>query len=177
MLIVVGFEDNVSSVTHQITFDKSSQEAIVSIVEMIDHDFLKIGYMKQAPRFKAGSLDSTQIAWYSDHDNNGSIDSISYYLGDIQTASTTTNPNIRKLYRKINNGNPLEVSWGIVHFNLTYYDSSMAQLNYGQINNLSVLNKIRGIKVELRVESQYKYSENYGSTYWEKTYFPRNLAL
>lgn len=176
ILIVIGVENNVTSYAHQTTFDKNSQTSIVELAQLIDHDFPKIGHMKQKPRFKPGQLDSNRIVWYSDYDNNGTVDSIYYYTGD-RLGSNSPNPNIRYIFRKINNGNPLKVGLGIVYFNISYYDSAMTQINYSQLSQLSNINKIRAIKVRLRAESQYKVSDKFSSAFWEKTYFPRSLKF
>jgi len=176
ILIVMALNDNVITSTYQTTFDKNAQQSVVELVDLLNFDFSKIGHRKPYPKLKVGSLDSTNIIWYSDIDNNGTIDSVSYSLNDEKN-SELPNPDIRYLYRKINNDNPLKIGLGIVRFKLTYYDSSVTQINYSQLNNVSGVNKIRGIKVQLRVESQYKYDDDYSSTYWEKTYTPRSLTL
>lgn len=176
MLIVVGVENNVTTYSQQITFDKNSQVSIVELVELFDHDFPKIGHLKLPPRFKPGQLDSNKIIWYSDHDNNGTLDSIYYYASE-RLGTNSPNPNIRYIYRKINNENPLKVSVGIVYFNIAYFDSAMTQIDYAQLSQVSQINKIRAIRVQLRTESQYKVADNYSSAFWEKTYFPRSLKF
>ena len=176
ILIVLALNQNVINATYNSTFEKGSQQSIIELVDLLNFDFSKIGHQKLPPKLKPGSLDSTDIVWYSDIDNNGSLDSVTYTLGDIKE-SQLPNPEIRHLYRKINNNNPLQIGLGIVQFKLTYFDSSMTQINYSQLNNTAGVNRIRSIKVQVRVESQYKYEDDYSSTYWEKTYTPRSLRL
>jgi hypothetical protein len=176
ILIVLALNQNIIKATYNSTFEKGSQQSIIELVDLLNFDFSKIGHQKLPPKFKPGSLDSTDIVWYSDIDNNGSLDSVTYTLGDIKE-SQLPNPEIRHLYRKINNNNPLQIGLGIVQFKLTYFDSSMTQINYSQLNNTAGVNRIRSIKVQVRVESQYKYEDDYSSTYWEKTYTPRSLRL
>ena len=176
ILIVLALNQNVINATYNSTFEKGSQQSIIELVDLLNFDFSKIGHQKTPPKLKPGSLDSTDIVWYSDIDNNGALDSVTYTLGDIKE-SKLPNPDIRHLYRKINNNNPLQIGLGIVQFKLTYFDSSMTQINYSQLNNAAGVNRIRSIKVQVRVESQYKFEDDYSSTYWEKTYTPRSLTL
>jgi hypothetical protein len=176
ILIVLALNQNVINATYNSTFEKGSQQSIIELVDLLNFDFSKIGHQKLPPKLKPGSLDSTDIVWYSDIDNNGSLDSVTYTLGDIKE-SQLPNPEIRHLYRKINNNNPLQIGLGIVQFKLTYFDSSMTQINYSQLNNTAGVNRIRSIKVQVRVESQYKFEDDYSSSYWEKTYTPRSLRL
>ncbi len=176
ILIVMVLNENVIEATYKSTFDKGSQESIVELVDILNFDFPKIGYQKLPPKLKPGLLDSNSIVWYSDYDNNGTLDSLTYSLGEIEGYGTP-NPDIKHLYRKINNQNPLQIGLGVVRFKLTYYDSIMTQINYSQLYNASGVNRIRSIKVQLRVESQYKYTDDYSATYWEKTYTPRNLTF
>ncbi|MDW7679291.1 MAG: hypothetical protein SCK70_01905 [bacterium] len=176
LLLIIGVDTNVRSVTHQATFDKNSQENIVSLAELFDHDFSKIGHRTSSIKFKAGNLDSNQIAYYADYDNDGSVDSISYFIGDTEETGNP-NPNTYSLYRKINNNEPAKVGVNIVSFKISYFDSAMTQLDYNNLNQQTEINKIRAVKVQVRVESQYKFNQNFSSTFWEKTYFPRNLRL
>ena len=176
ILIVLALNQNIIKATYNSTFEKGSQQSIIELVDLLNFDFSKIGHQKLPPKLKPGSLDSTDIVWYSDIDNNGSLDSVTYTLGDIKE-SQLPNPEIRHLYRKINNNNPLQIGLGIVQFKLTYFDSSMTQINYSQLNNTAGVNRIRSIKVQVRVESQYKFEDDYSSSYWEKTYTPRSLRL
>ncbi len=176
ILIVMVLNENVVNATYNSTFEKGSQQSIVDFIDILNFDFPKIGHQKIPPKLKPGSLDSNSIAWYSDFDNNGSLDSLTYTLGEIQ-GSALPNPNVKHLYRKINNQNPLQIGLGIVQFKLTYYDSSMTQINYSQLNNVTGVNKIRSIKVQVRVESHYKYDDDYSTAYWEKTFTPRSLKL
>jgi len=175
MMAVISLDGNVSSTSHQTSFETSAQENIVALAELFDHDFLKIGHKKSAPKLKPGVTDSIRITWYSDIDNNGTMDSVFYYLADKEYNSP--NSNTRILYRKINNANPSIMNHGIVSFNLSYYDSSMTQINYSNLNNIAGINTICAIKVRVRIESQYKIEQDYASTFWEKTYRPRSLAL
>lgn len=176
LLIMMSLNENVLTSTYQSTFDKNNQQDIVDLVDLLNFDFLKIGHRKTNPKFKVGSLDSNNITWYSDFDNNNSMDSVSYFL-QIKGDSKKANPNVRYLYRKINNGTPLKIGVGIVRFKLTYYDSSGTQISYNQLNNISKVNKIRAIKVQIRSESLFKYNKDFSRSLWEKTFTPRSLTL
>ena len=174
MITVMGVDQNVKTVSHQVTIEKNAQEAIVELVKLFNHDFTKIGYKKSAPKFKPGWLDSTRITWYCDFDNNDQTDSVTYYL-DENTIDRLQNPNIRYLYRKINNDQALRIGVGVIFFKLSYYDSALNPISYSKLSDVDNINKIKAIKIQLRVESQYNIQNKYGSTYWEKIYFPKNL--
>ena len=188
ILIVMMLNENVIDATYNSTFEKNSQQSIVGLVDVLNFDFPKIGHRKMPPKLKPGYLDSSSIVYYSDFDNNGSVDSIKYTLGDIE-GYNLPNPNVRHLYRQINNQNPQQIGVGIVRFKLTYLDSSMTEISYGQLSNSSGVNKIRSIKLQIRTESLYKFgarterlketgkNNKYKATYWEKTFTPRSLML
>ena len=50
-------------------------------------DFHKLGYGTAAPNFMVGNVDSTEIKFFSDIDNNGIVDSVHYFLGDTTDLS------------------------------------------------------------------------------------------
>ncbi|NOZ61469.1 MAG: hypothetical protein GXO74_07285 [Calditrichaeota bacterium] len=176
MMIVVGVDGNVKSVSRQLSGDKIAQEMVVGIAELIDHDFAKIGYMKTAPKFKLGALDSNKITFYCDYDNNGLMDSVSFYF-DRKVSAVKSNPHIRHLYRKMNNQNPEKVALGIVYFNLAYFDENMNPISYGKLADVNYVNQIKAIRVRLRAETQFQIENHFGSAYWGKVYFPKNLNL
>ncbi len=173
ILVALSFNTNVTTATYQSTLVNNTQQSIVDLAEIINFDFSKIGFRKPAPKFKAGALSSTSCYWYSDFDNDGDMDSVYYFIENRETQGP--NPNIQYLYRRINNEKAIKIGLGIVSFNMIYYDSSRTQINYSQLSDISGVNKIRGIKVQLTLESQYKINNEYSSTYWEKTFVPKSL--
>ncbi len=176
MMIVMDVDGNIKSVSRQLSGDRNAQELLVGVAELLDHDFVKIGYMKSPPKLKPGALDSNKISFYCDYDNDGQMDSVSYFF-DWEIITTELNPHIHKLYRKLNNQDQEKVGIGVVYFNLSYFDENMNLIDYNKLADENYVNKIRAIRVRLRVETQFQIENRFGSAYWEKIYFPRNLTL
>jgi len=175
LIAVMTVNSNITSMLFQTNLELISQQNIVALAELFDHDLLKVGYGKTSPKLKPGATDSVRITWYSDFDNDGAVDSISYFLGDVSELADTPNPNDRILYRQINNDNPVSMGVGVVYFNLTYFDSVMAEIPYSELSDVAGVNRVRAIRVRVQVESPYAVDERYGGAFWERTYIPRNL--
>ena len=86
---------SISSSINRLNTDVIEQKDMVQFVMVLDRDFNRMGYRNASPDFTAGALDSTQIRFYADIDNNGLIDTLHYFLGATTDLSTTSNPNDR----------------------------------------------------------------------------------
>jgi hypothetical protein len=161
------------------------QQNMVSIAELIEHDFNRIGYCENPdsmlpPSQVIISADSNSISFWtdlavsqSDFRGDGIKDILIYELGSLVTA--TPNPNDRILYRYISGQTKRGSNLGVTQFKLTYTD---------KIGNLLPhpieTDKIGFIQIDLKVEDSYGYdTNNPDKTYLEKfpTGFWRQLRL
>ncbi|MBI3195296.1 MAG: hypothetical protein HYZ34_12650 [Ignavibacteriae bacterium] len=177
-LVSVSANLTTSSVETKSTFQ--SEQNLLTLYHFFEYDFLKIGLGKTNPKFKSGACESLQIMWYSDYDENGKMDSIMYYLNNIQTTDRgTINKTVkqRPIFRKLNTENPIEMHLNIVSFTLTYLDANSNQLPYDSMKTVTGVNKVRGIKVRYLVEDSYSVKEPPQRVFIEKTYYPKNLLF
>jgi len=170
---IIGGIVLLSLLTLNARYATSSREKSVDLIvqqntkvlsDIVEYDFRKIGF-RVSSGAKITKADSVNLTFRADIDNNGTVDSVKYYIG---TASGTPNPNDKYLYRVVNTESPSSAALGLVQLKLTYYDSTGTVTTY--------LNKIRAIKVAMTVQSVYPYSSSsYSSAYWELFIRPKNL--
>ena len=165
--------------------DLISQQNLTSIVELIEHDFTRIGYCENVdsilhPQDMIIAADSTSITFWTDlaksasnFRGDGIKDKLTYELGpDI---NETPNPNDKILYR-FKNGEVKDGSnLGITEFRIHYYDNLKDELPFPIDTKL-----ISYMQIDLRVEDCYGYdTENEEKTELEKfpTVFWRQLRM
>jgi type II secretory pathway component PulJ len=111
------------------------QQNLVMLVGLLEYDFRKIGYCKNPNKLPDPTkyiryADSIKIRFYTDVDNDGNVDSLSYYVGPTSEATYSPNPNDRLFYRVVNNNTPRGVNFGITVFDLQYYDALKNKLTF-----------------------------------------------
>lgn len=171
ILMIVGLNVYISNSAADNLYTNIAQSNITTTNEIIHNDFYKIGY--KVPGDKIVIADSNQIKFYSDIDNNGTIDSIYYYTGEISQLTSTQNPNDKLLYRVFNNSSALS-SNAVVDFKLIYFDSTGANISYTSLLNQSGRNNIRNIQVFIRVESPVPVDGVYQAAEWQEKIIARN---
>lgn len=172
VLILLVLNLNIMSHTTENLNTNIAQRDLTTTVWIIEYDLFKIGYRVKGSKIEIA--DSTEIKFYSDFNNNETIDSIHYYLGDVSEFSSTPNPLDRPLYRKENdNSNSAQLS--VVDFVLTYSDSIGNDIDYALLSSPAVRNTIRTIKVKLKIESDEPINGIYQVSQWEKKITPKNL--
>lgn len=172
VLILLVLNLNIISGTTENLNTNIAQRDLTTAVWVIEYDLFKIGYRVTGSNIEIA--DSNEIKFYSDFDNNGTIDSIRYYLGTVSEFSSTSNPLDRPLYRKENN-NSDSTLFSVVDFALTYSDSIGNNIDFGSLSSPAVRNTIRTINVELKIESGEPINGIYQVSQWEKKITPKNL--
>jgi len=141
-----------TTVSHELT-----QKNITEVGEVLDHDFNKLGY-RVATSPKIVSIDSTEICFLSDLNNDGTVDSVNYFH---RYSETDTN-----IVRRVSFGVQKEWEMGIQKFYVAGLDS---------INNITYdVSHIRSLFVKLYLNSKTISGEKVGS-FWEKRFILRNL--
>ena len=148
--------------------DKNLQIDLVIAATLIERDFNLLGYVNDVGLIQNNQNifngTASSIRFRSDIDNNGTIDTISYFVSDTSALSHTPNPRDMILYRKLNNNVPFVLANNITRFRLTYFDTQMNEVAL-PIGLTSVVNYIR---IELRVEDPYAYDNNYSEAIWRR---------
>jgi hypothetical protein len=150
------------------------QSYLTTISSVIENDFYKVGYRISDPS-KLNIADSNRFSYKSDVNNDGTTDSVRYYLGNIFQATKTLNPNDMPLYKVLNGGTPISLGF-VRNCNFTYYDSTGRQISsYANPTNIDTLKKVRIIKVYIRCESPYLINKNYQTAEYSRKIKPVNL--
>jgi hypothetical protein len=172
LLILVNVNLFTSASAAENLFTNISQGNLVATASVIEHDLYKAGFRVSGG--KIAKADSTELKFYCDIDNNGTKDSIHYYLSDPSMMSSTTNPNDKILYRIWNNESPKATNI-VVDFKLVYHDSLGAIISYPSLNNASERNKIKTISASLSIQSAEPVDGFYQGAEWQKNIIPKNL--
>jgi hypothetical protein len=165
VLMLMNFNAFQSNTAISSDSELQMQQNAKTLAEIINHDFRKIGFNYDNTAF--AQADSERISFYSDIDRNGSIDSVTYFLGNPSEVTSTTNPKDRILYRKVNNDTISGPSLGLTKAKFSYLDG------VGTVT--STFADIAYVRAELWIESIEPVDGEYLFTYWEMTINPRNL--
>lgn len=171
MLLLILLKTNSAAVenTYLNGQDLVVQENLTTLVEILEHDFRKIGYCKDwtkldDPQKIILSADSTSIKFLTDTDNDGNVDTLYYYLGPASELSQTPNPRDRLLYRVRNNETPKSVNLGVTEFKLMYFDSYEDTLSFP----ITSTGSIASIQISVRVENTDAYNNKYVTGFWRQ---------
>lgn len=184
-ITIVGY--NVMYSSNELTFHEIQKLKSSSVIEIIEHDFPKIGYNREnrldSAIYRAGD---NYIEFYSNLDNS-SDDSFELIRWEFTTDSipNTENPNDYVLERSVD-GVKTRISAGITNFTIRYYSSlggtTPTVTPLTAVSNKATIDGIRQIEIILETEStsslNYRSSnaDNYIKTSWTKRYSPANLA-
>lgn len=147
--------------------DVTVQKYLADVVDTIDSDFRKIGYSSILttvldPTKVIISADTSTIKFLSDVNNNGTIDTVYYYLG------TTNGQSNKVLYRIThdNVSNAVTVLFpGVTILYFAYYDSSGNKLSCPVSSTV----KIAKINISLQMQTAQPYNGAYVTTNWNGT--------
>jgi len=166
LLAVMTSYTNVNQVALDSSLELTVQENLDEWIEIIQHDFRKIGYHVPNPAWAVQACDSTSITFMADLDNNGTIDSVNYFLGTPDQVPGTENPNDRTLYRQVS-GQLTSGSLGLTGFRLRYFDNSG--------NPTWTPSDVKAVEVFIQVESPFAVDSTYIQSNWQTVIHPLNL--
>lgn len=186
MILLIMFRLNDASVENAFMYtgDLIVQQNLVSIVEVLNEDFNKIGYCQKwenipDPTLAIISATDTSIVFLTDFVDpatnpygDGIIDTLRYYSGKTSELTVTPNPRDRILFRVEDGQTPNGSNLGVTVFKLKYYDSA------GNVLSSPILTtKIATIQIDIKVEDVYGYdtenddktdSEKYSNAIWKQ---------
>lgn len=172
ILILVNLNLFISSSSQENLYTNIVQENLSTTTEIFEHDFYRMG--SAVAGSKIALADSNAIKFYGDENDNGSADTLYYYLGSTAQLTATPNPDDRIMYRVLNNASPLPTTT-LNDFKLSYFDSAGNQINYSALNNQTQRDNIKSIEIYLKVESSQAVDGVYQAAEWRRTIFPKNL--
>ena len=166
MMMILNVNTNFNQMSTEDQLELIVQQNLAELVEEIEFDFRKIGYGMANPWLSIVSADTSSITFWSDLDNDGNVEFVSYQLGPTWEVSGTVNPRDRILRRSVN-GTPVGGSLGVVDFQLILYDV------LGAVT--TDLTTVKRIDYHLFLESPFPSDSVYARSAWNATIRPKNL--
>lgn len=167
--ITLRLNDAATSKTYNNSGELSLQQNMVTVAQIIENDFRKIGYCADWNKFPDPSkaivsAGESSIKYLTDIDYDTNMDSIRYFLGPTSELLSTPNPRDRMLYRVLNNQAPVSSNLGVTQFRMVYFDT-LGDTLFLPITNPAL---IASIEINLTVESVAAYDTAYSSAFWRQ---------
>jgi hypothetical protein len=167
--ITLRLNDAATAKTYNNSGELSLQQNMVTVAQIIENDFRKIGYCADWNKFPDPSkaivsAGESNIKYLADIDYDTNMDSIRYYLGPTSELLSTPNPRDRMLYRVLNNQAPSSSNLGVTQFRMVYFDT-LGDTIFLPITDPGL---IASIEINLTVESVAAYDTAYSSAFWRQ---------
>ena len=179
MGMLLAFNTNIAQQGSAQTVKIMVQTNLATVTDLLEFEFRKMGY--RVPKSLDSAIvyaDSNKIKFKGDIDNNGTIDTLTYYFNTV-SPSGLVNTNTRILYRTWNTQSSKSINLGITRFRLWYFNASGNPVTGNPVASPS---QIKSMKVAINIESTVPYkitTEQYVTknpgVYWEQTIKPKNL--
>lgn len=170
--------ENAISNNYNFVYELGTQYQLVSIAQQIERDFKRLGYCANPdlvpdPTTTIRIADTSNISFLLDHDLDGVVDSVRYYIGPKSEAVATKNPNDRYLYRIINGNNATALKFLVTTFRLNYFDALGAAIS----SPVAVKGTIAYMEISVAVESPDAYNLQFSTAFWRQLRLAsRNLS-
>lgn len=173
LMAIFGMNMNLNQATYNKTFSLITQTNCVTLARMFEYDLLKIGY--HVPKDSAYTppknlsilgAKSDSIVIRADLRDAGTINTVSYYVGQPSALGTTKNPRDRMLYR-VEDGNVIAANIGLTSLTFKYYNKDEFAT--------TAVESIRSINIKFTVESPEPVDTTYAAAFWQKKLYPKNL--
>ena len=170
-ILLILYRTNASATenTYNNGSDLIVQEDITTIVQILENDFRKIGYCEDWTKIPDPTksiiyADSSSIKFLTDTQNNGTVDTLYYYLGPTSDLPNTPNPNDRILYRQVDDNPPQGISLGVTEFNMLYFGALGDTLGFPIVTT----GAISSMQITIRVENSESYNYKYVDAFWRQ---------
>lgn len=201
VLFIIALNANVVATENAFIYngDLYVQEMLTTVVPIVENDFRHMGYGVPTSDDAIVRADTHSISFRVDFNRNGTIDTVSYWLGDLSDLAYTQNERDRVLYRRVVPGSAgevldpdddLTIGHGIGY--VTTFD--MMYFSQAQIDTLTPpvaqadLKTIKVLQVTIEVQNPFALYKSitaqpgeqgglFSSTLWRQTRLvSRNLA-
>lgn len=178
-LIVLGANDIASETQTVYSNDMLVQEILTGTVQMLEGEFRNMGYGLTQLQSSVLYADSGRVTFLSDLGRDGgSVDTITYAVGDTTQMLDTPNEMDRFLFRRVNNEPALRV--GVVTvFRLTYFAQTGEVLptpvpadRRSEIYSIEVTVEVQNPYAPYRPQEMVQTGERnalYSSSLWQQT--------
>ncbi len=162
---VLNFHGDVVDFSNENLFQLLTQETAASFMEIIEHDFRRIG--SGLPKEAQAIIDTVEITFLGDVTEDGIVDTVRYSLSPTSDATATPNPNDVILFRTVNGTATIAERAGVTAFEVELLNQLGAPT--------TDFRDVRMLHLSLTVESKEPYNERYARAFWEKRITPLNL--
>jgi hypothetical protein len=168
LLGLLSFHGDIIDQSYDKTFELLTQETTAGLMEIIDHDFTRMGSGAYSPAFAITLFDTSRIIFNADLDEDGDAEVVEYRLSNASAAASTENPNDRILYRIVDGDSTINTPFGVRRFRMNMYRR--------QNITTTDMREINMIEIILRLESTFAYDGEYAIALWEKRITPQGLV-
>ncbi len=194
VLMVLNMNDTAVENTYTYSGELTLQENLTEIVQLLEYDFRKIGYCADGTKIPDPSKSIvyadtdrfsflTDVATPSASRGDGTVDTLTYWLGSTDELAGTQNPRDRVLYRRVNLDPAVGSNLGLTRFHLQYYDG------LGRVipTPVAVTGQIQSVQIDVAVENVMAFDKkekdglpdstaNYSVAMWRQLHLAaRNL--
>ncbi len=163
IMLILNINIQVGNFQSEQSFENVLFLNMKTATEILDHNLQRIGY--KATSNPIIYADSSIIKFFSDIDDNGTLDSIEIKL--LPTVNNTINPRDNRLVFVLNNQIYDILPSGVVRFYLEYFD-----INNQPVTDLVLIKKIKYI---LNLETTEPINDRYYSLENTRFIIPRNI--
>ncbi len=151
-------------------------ESYVGLGGTIERDLSRIGAGDSvSPSIVVA--DSDRVVFRGDVDDDGTVDSLRYFVTTPPALPPGSNPNLKYLYRRQNTQTGTSGWVGVSAFKLSYLDERGRALSVPVPDSLRP--SIRSVRVKMMLESALRVKNDYDTTfaasYWETLVSPVNV--
>ena len=169
MLILFRLNDATIENTYTNSGDLAVQQNLTTVVQIIEHDFRKIGYCADWEKIPDPTkailyADAHRIKFLTDENNDSKVDIMDYYIGPTSELNDTPNPRDRFLYRLLNNEPPVSTNLGVTQFDLKYFNVFNQEIP----SPVAVPGEIHTIQINITVEDPAAYDDKYNTVFWRQ---------
>lgn len=172
LILLILFRLNSSATTSLYNNNSEAivQRSMVSVIQVLESDFRKIGYCKDWNKIPDPTkailyADTSKIKYLTDINNDGIVDTMTYYLGPASELLSTPNPRDRKLYRVINSAIPKSSNVGITEFKLTYFNALKDTIKILPVVNTG---QIHTIQIDIETQNAESMDSQYVTAFWRQ---------
>jgi len=171
LLILFRLNNSATANLYNSYSEATVQQSIVSVVQVLESDFRKIGYCKDWNKIPDPTkailyADTSKFVFLTDIDNDGNVDTLDYYLGPTSALSNTPNPRDRFLYRVVNNETPRSANVGLTEFKITYYNSLGDTIKTLPLT--SNTGQIHTIQIDVETQNSEAMDSTYVTSFWRQ---------
>lgn len=194
VLMVLNMNDTAVENTYTYSGELTLQENLTEIVQLLEYDFRKIGYCADGTKIPDPSkaivyADTGRICFLTDvatttaSRGDGTVDTLTYWVGSPDQLAGTQNPRDRILYRQVNLDPPVGSNLGLTRFKLAYFDGLGRRI----ATPVTMTGQIQSVQIDVAVENVMAFDKkdkgdladstaNYSVAMWRQLHLAaRNL--